>query len=233
MMKGVPPRLVLGLVTFVVGLMFMADGAGLLRADSALALWPVGLVALGLVVVLQPDAANRVVGAALIIAGVWLLLDNVGVWSYSFWRTWPYLLIVFGAWVLYRVRRMRDLGGGIVTGFAFLNRVACRPAGGRFEGGEFSAVGGDCAIDLRGVTLEADQTGQATAVIDAFTLFGRIDVRVPAGWDVDNRVLPLLGRSSSPPPVAGASDRTALAAPTVIVQGSAICGSISVSASPR
>jgi predicted membrane protein len=226
----VPPRLVLGMVTVIVGLMFLADSAGMLRADSALALWPVGLLALGLVVVLQPDAANRLVGAVLIIAGVWLLLDNIGVWSYGFWRTWPYLLILFGAWMLYRLRQMRKRGAGIVTGFAFLNRVIRQPTAAGFAGGEFSAVGGECDIDLTEMTIDTGQT-----VIDVFSLFGRIDLCLPAGWSVDNRVLPLLGRSSNPPPAAdgfGASERTGPAGPTVIVQGSAICGSVSVT-SPR
>ena len=62
----VPPQLVLGIVTFILGAVFLADSAGMLSAESAMALWPIGLVALGLIVVLQPDDANRLVGAVLI-----------------------------------------------------------------------------------------------------------------------------------------------------------------------
>jgi hypothetical protein len=129
----VPPRLVLGMVTFVLGALFLADSADLLRADSALAFWPVALLALGLVVVLQPDPANRIVGALLLIAGVWLLLNAVGIWRYRFWQTWPYLLIVFGAWMIYRVYQLREKArrDGWVTGFAFLNSVATPGRAGR------------------------------------------------------------------------------------------------------
>lgn len=218
----VPARLVMGLVTLVLGLVFVADGAGLLRADSMLDVWPIGLVAAGLVVVLQPDMANRVVGAVLLIAGVWLLLNQLGVWSYSFWRTWPYLLILVGAWILYRVREMRawERTTGRLSGFAFLDRVTrFAPAG--FEGGDFSAVGGDCTVDLSQSTIG---TGQDGAVVDAFALFGRIELRVPEGWNVHNRVLPLLGQVQVPPPVAGG--------PTLVVQGSAIGGRVSVAAGP-
>src|SRR4029453_17479953 len=218
----VPPQLVLGLVTFILGAVFLADSAGMLNAESPVSLWPIALVALGLIVVLQPDNANRLVGAVLIIAGVWLLLNNIGLWSYSFWRTWPYLLVIFGAWMLYRVRRMRgwerDSRG---AGFAFLNSLTRRAASGRFEAGEFSAVAGECDIDLGDVTI-AD--GNAETVIDAFVLFGRMTLRVPAGWRVATRILPLRGRVDPVPPPAGAIG------PTVVVQGSAICSKVSVAA---
>jgi hypothetical protein len=218
----VPTRLILGLVTLVLGLVFLADGANLLRADSLLDVWPVGSVAIGLIVVLQPDMANRVVGAVLLIAGVWLLLNHLGVWSYSFWRTWPYLLVVFGAWMLYRVREMRqwEAEAPRLSGFAFLDRVS-RHSGARFEGGDFSAVAGHCVVDLCRVTTGGEPD---TAVIDAFALFGRIELRVPEGWNVDNRVLPLLGQVQVPPPVAGG--------PTIVVQGSAIGGRVSVAVGP-
>ena len=150
----VPPQLVLGMVILLLGLVFLADSADILRADSALSAWPVGLVAVGLIVVLQPDAANRLVGAVLLIAGVWLLLNNVGLWTYSFWRTWPYLLVIFGAWMLYRVRRMREREASTVTGFAFLNSITRQATSAPLEAGEFSAVGGECHIDLSKATVK-------------------------------------------------------------------------------
>ena len=218
----VPSQLVLGMVIFILGAVFLADSAGMLSAESAISLWPIGLVALGLIVVLQPDDANRLVGAVLIIAGVWLLLDNIGLWSYSFWRTWPYLLMIFGAWMLYRVRRMREWEGeSRVAGFAFLNSLTRQAASTQFEAGEFSAVAGVCDIDLGNVTI-AD--GNAETVIDTFALFGRMTLRVPAGWRVDNRILPLLGRVDTTAAPSGAIG------PTIVVQGSAICSKVSVAA---
>jgi predicted membrane protein len=218
----VPSQLVLGMVIFILGAVFLADSAGMLSAESAISLWPIGLVALGLIVVLQPDDANRLVGAVLIIAGVWLLLDNIGLWSYSFWRTWPYLLMIFGAWMLYRVRRMREWEGeSRVAGFAFLNSLTRQAASTQFEAGEFSAVAGECDIDLGNVTI-AD--GNAETVIDTFALFGRMTLRVPAGWRVDNRILPLLGRVDTTAAPSGAIG------PTIVVQGSAICSKVSVAA---
>ena len=214
----VPVRLVLGMVTFILGALFLADSADLLRADSALAFWPVAIIALALVVVLQPDTGNRMVGAVLLIAGVWLLLNAVDVWTYRFWQTWPYLFVLFGAWMIYRTYQMREREDqdGWVTGFAFLNRIDTRGTSTPIASGDVSAVAGECAIDLRDV-----QAGDGPMIIDVFALFGRIVLQVPAGWRVDTRVLPLLGRVNGVP-------ESAADGPTLIVQGSAIGSSVSV-----
>ena len=217
----VPPRLVLGLVVLLVGLLFLADGNGMLRADSALAAWPVGVIVLGLVVVLQPDPGNRLVGAVLLVAGVWLLLNTVGAWSYSFWRAWPYLLILFGAWILFRVNRMREregTDGRFLGGFAFLAPLS-RSATSRLEAGDFSVVGGDCDVDLHA----ASPAPHAPIVVDLFALAGRVTIRVPTDWRVEARVLPLLGQVRAP-----AGDQNS-AGPVLIVQGSAICSRVSIS----
>jgi hypothetical protein len=226
----VPARLVLGMVTLVLGLLFLADGADLLNAGSAMAFWPVGLVGLGLVVVLQPDPANRLVGAVLITAGIWLLLNNVGLWSYPFIRTWPYLLMIVGVWVLYRVRRLRAWESpDRAAGFAFGETVGKRFAPAAFTAGEFSAVGGRCYVDLTAAAI--DETA-SRAIVDVFAVFGRIELVVPSGWQIDNRVLPLLARVDVPqqgpdgPPEGGPPVRS----PLVIVRGSAICGDIAVAA---
>jgi hypothetical protein len=214
----VPTQLVLGLATLVLGLVFLADSAGMLSADSGLALWPLGIVVAGIIVVLQPDTANRIVGTVLLIAGMWLVLNNIGVWTYSFWRTWPYLLIILGAGMVYRARGLRARDGlEHITGFAFLDTVA-RTAGARFTGGEFSAVAGDCDIDLRQATTGGEN---AVTVIDAFALFGCITLTVPTGWDVDNRVVPMFGRAAAPPASSGSG-------PSVVVHGSAIFGRVFV-----
>ncbi|MGD8330893.1 MAG: DUF5668 domain-containing protein [Acidobacteriota bacterium] len=231
----VRPRLVLGILVLLVGGVLLADQLGAVSAESAAALWPVVLLALGLVMVLQPDTTNRLAGAVLLVAGVWLLCNALGWWSYSFWHTWPYLLVIVGAWLLYRVQLLRDLEGPAdrvagalgrfdarvtdaprVGALAFLNaveRIATTPA---FESGDFHAVLGSCDIDL-------GQTGASgVASVDAFALLGRLVIAVPAGWRVESRLLPLLGRVDNA--CAGADD----APPTVVVHGAAILGRVEI-----
>ncbi len=85
-----------------------------------------------------------------------------------------------------------------------------------FTGGEAIAVMGGCEIDL---TASALAPG---AVIDVLAFWGGIDIRVPRGWQIENRVLPLLG---------GLTDNTAGApegAPRLTLRGSAIMGAVEV-----
>lgn len=231
----VQPRLVLGILVFLIGGVLLADQLGLVSAESATALWPVGVIALGLVMALQPDATNRLTGAVLLVGGVWLLCNALGWWSYSFWRTWPYLLVIFGAWLLYRVQLLRDREGPAgrppgalgrfdarvtdaptVGALAFLNeveRVATAPA---FERGDFHAVLGSCDIDLG----QAKSAGVAS--VDALALMGRLVIAVPVGWHVESRLLPLLGRVDNA--CGGAADAT----PTMVVRGAAILGRVEI-----
>ena len=56
-------------------------------------------------------------------------------------------------------------GESRVAGFAFLNSLTRQAASAQFEAGEFSAVAGECDVDLGDVTI-AD--GNDRDVIDAF-----------------------------------------------------------------
>lgn len=235
----VRPRLVAGIVVFLIGGVFLADQIGALSAESAVALWPVGVVALGLVTVLQPDPINRRVGVVLLLAGVWLLFNAAGWWEYSFWRTWPYLLVILGGWLLYRVHELRDregpadrATGGLgnfdarvsgspwVGALAFLNAVERVASAPELVGGELHAVLGECDVDLS--APRADD-----ALIDAFALLGSVTITVPAGCRVENRVLPILGRvddrSADAPSAPSNDDR-----PAIVVRGAAILGRVEV-----
>ena len=59
----------------------------------------------------------------------------------------------------------------------------------RFHGGEMTSVMGGCTLDLRQATLAP---GEA-ATIDVFALMGGLVLRVPEGWLVDVRAVPIMG----------------------------------------
>jgi len=229
----VRPRLVAGILVFLLGGAFLADQMGGVSAESARALWPIGVIALGLVVVMQSDQVSRLVGALLLVVGVWLLCNNLGFWTYSFWHTWPYLLVLFGAWLLYRVHLLREREGPTgraagalgrfdervsdapaVGALAFLNGVERVATSSAFASGDIHAVFGVCDVDLSATT------GAGPAVIDTFALFGYVAITVPAGSTVDNRVLPLLGR------VDNTCADAAGGAATIVVRGISLLGRV-------
>lgn len=59
----------------------------------------------------------------------------------------------------------------------------------RFRGGEMTSVMGSCTLDLRQARLARGEE----ATIDVFTLMGGLVLRVPPGWMVDVRAVPIMG----------------------------------------
>ena len=240
----VSPRLILGFITFLLGLLFLADATGMASADSGVALWPLGVIAVGLMLTTQPSTANLTTGLILVLAGFWLLFNEFGIWTYSFWDTWPVMLIAFGAWMLYRTHQMRGRAGGEagfdeattaateIGAFAFFSEVDRKTEGQVLASGELSAVLGGCTFDLTNAKL-----GPTPVVIDAFALLGRIEIKVPEGWEVNQRVLPLLGKAtdSRPEPDEPAASPDASSTEStepvfdLVVQGSAIYGVVDIS----
>ena len=229
----VPRGLIPGVVILLVGAVFLADNLGMLDAQTGWAMWPIVVIVAGIVVCLQPSTANRVTGIILIVDGVWLLFNALGIWTYSFWRTWPALLILLGGWMGYRTWYLRRQAGGAAGydepttaaehagAFVFLTRVTRSTAGQLLRSAELSAIGGDCGLDVSNVRRSAEPI-----VVDAFVLGGRIRLAVPADWPVELRVLPLAGRTADTR--AAAPTTMSPISPRLIVQGTAILGVIEV-----
>jgi predicted membrane protein len=57
-----------------------------------------------------------------------------------------------------------------------------------FRGGSVSAVMAGCEIDLRKASIESDE-----AVLNAFALWGGIEIKVPSDWTVESRGVAVMG----------------------------------------
>lgn len=236
----VPPALVLGVLVFFAGAIFLADSLGLSDAHSGWAMWPVALILLGVVVWLQPGTDNRSIGIILLVAGLWLLFNAIGFWSYAFWDAWPAILILLGAWMLYRTGALRRRAGGAdgydrtdtgaerVGAFAFLSQIHRRTTGQRLRTGEAIAIAGDCWFDLTDTAR-----GVGPIVVDVLVIASRVRITAPSTWGVELRVLPVLGRAADgreadAQPDDGATVAAAAAPIDLYVRGTAILGAVEI-----
>lgn len=217
------PRLVLGLGLVLLGILFTCDNMGVLDAGEYLRFWPALLLAFGgLQVLTAAQTSQRVGGAVWAFVGGWLLLDEVGVVRCQLWDLWPLLLVFLGGSFVLRALRPRQAqaeGGDAVHSFALMSGVTRRSSSPAFAGGSLTAVMGGVELDLREARLPP---GGAT--LDAFAMWGGIEIRVPPSWAVEGRVLPLMG---------GFEDSTAPPAPedatgTLVVTGTAIMGGVEI-----
>jgi hypothetical protein len=198
-------------------------------------------------------APGRSSGAIFIVIGIWWLLANLDVLDHDPIDFWPVVLILVGAGILWRaIESARQpampppppplldeaspppfatagTGAGErapasydvdawIHAVGVLGGVGRKCAARDFRGGSVTAIMGGCEIDLRQASIVSGE-----AVIDVFSLWGGIEIRVPRDWLVVSKGVPLLGGfedASTPPP-----------APTgkvLVVRGVAIMGGVEI-----
>ncbi|MGE0640038.1 MAG: LiaF domain-containing protein [Thermoanaerobaculia bacterium] len=223
--RHVTPRLVLGLGIIVFGVLLLLDNLDLLDASRFLRyLFPCVLLGIGATVLGQKNPW----GWFWMLAGGWMLLGALDIVELSFWKLFfPVALVFAGATMVSRglsgARRApantadRDQ---VSNAFAFMSGNERRNDSSAFRGGDLFAFMGGVMLDLR----HAKPTPEG-AVIDAFAMWGGIEIRVPENWRVVSEVVPLLG---------GFEDKTRPAAEPgqvvgrLTVRGVAIMGGIEV-----
>jgi predicted membrane protein len=191
-------HLVFGIVIIIVGVLFTLDNLDLIESDVYLRYWPLGLVAVGIAKLLEARRTNAGLlgGALFVLAGSWLLLDNLGYIDAHLFDFWPVVLVIAGAMIVWhglqgRPTPRRPDGAtdesATIQGIAILSGVTRGSNSSAFRGGELTAFMGGCEIDLRQAAINGE------AVLDVFAMWGGIDIKVPENWTVISRVTPLLG----------------------------------------
>lgn len=219
-------QVILGLLVVGLGLLFLLENLGFIDFRHAIGFWPLVLIACGCVALFgSGPRSGNVAGAVLIGLGLLMILGRMG-FLYISWSTlWPLALIGGGGMVLYRsLGQSRAVQGAlkdahpdnVVDIVAILGGFERRMTTPDFRGGEITAMMGGCALDLR----EADIVKEA--VINVFTVWGGINIRVPPDWTVVLNGTPVMGGFSEKtitPPNPGKR---------LIITGYAIMGGVEV-----
>jgi cell wall-active antibiotic response 4TMS protein YvqF len=211
-------RTTLGMVLIAIGLVLTLDSAGVLRTDGLGRWWPLLLIGVGIVKVRQPrEDGQRAAGVAFLMLGGLFLFTTV----LAIGAAWPLLMVAFGTFLIWQGAEGPVAETVKVSDSPFLSEMVLigvvkrghRPLD--FRGGSVTAVIGGVELDLR----KANLTG--TAYLDVVAFWGGIEVKVPADWTVDARVIPLMGafenKVDSPATPGG---------PRLVVRGHAIMGAV-------
>lgn len=196
------PQIFVGLALILIGTLFALDTLGIAHTERYIGFWPALVIAFGLLKLVQARGGPGFVAAAFwIVVGSWLLIDNLGYEVPDFWEAWPALLVFAGLMLIWQALRRRSEprrsdadSDAKISMLAIMAGVSRRNLSKAFQGGEATAVMGGCEIDLRQATLAPEG-----ATLDIFAFWGGIEIRVPPGWQVDNRLFALM---------AGAEDTT-------------------------
>jgi predicted membrane protein len=220
----IAPQLIIGFLLLVAGVVLLLDNFGVLHAHLVLRYWPTGLMLIGIAVMAQAQrAAGRVSGLVWVFVGGWLLLGNLGILRLNIFDLWPIPIVLIGGYLIWQAihgpetpaDRQRE---SHFSALAVMGGVGRKINSQQFTGGEATALLGGVKIDLHDATIAADE-----AVIDVFAFWGGIELSVPEGWAVINRVVALLG---------GADDRTRpptnAAAKRLIIRGICVMGGVEI-----
>ena len=215
------PRLVIGLTVMAAGGVLLLDQIGLVRADNFLRLWPVILIGIGLAKLTQPPG-NRQGAVVWLVIGTGLLAASLDLIQSR--GLWAFVLMVIGGHMAWRAmsphgrRAAGDDASGALDIFAFMAGVSRGSNSTDFRGGSITAIMGGCELDL----TQASTLPGRRAVIDIFTIWGGIEIKVPTDWEVVNQGMALLG---------GIEDKThhpAEARGQLLITGIAIMGGVEI-----
>ncbi len=240
-------QVVLGLLVIGMGVLFLLDNLDILDFRHAVGFWPLALIVAGAVSLTGMSGngprSSGYVGSVLIGLGVLMILSRLGILYVSWGTLWPLVMIALGGLVLYRslgpgrVRRVSlDKGGAaglqvddggaasssssgaddLVDIVAVLGGFERRLVTRDFRGGEITAIMGGCMLDLRDASIVRE------AVINVFTIWGGINIKVPPDWTVILNGTPVMG---------GFSEKTATppdGSKRLVIRGYAVMGGVEV-----
>lgn len=94
-----------------------------------------------------------------------------------------------------------------------------------FQSGSLTSVIGRSVLDLRRASLAPG----AEALVDVFALMGGVEIRVPEGWTVDTRTIPVFGGvHDNRRHAAIDNDNPAVAAPRLVLHGVVMMGGLEI-----
>ena len=220
-------QVVLGLLVVGMGVLFLLDNLDILNFRHAIGFWPLVFIVAGCAALFGngPRSGNYL-GAVLLAVGLLMILGRMGYFFISWSTLWPLVMIALGGLVLYRslgpgrvARPAAAAGAGadsVVDIVAVLGGFERRVSTPDFRGGEITAVMGGCALDLREASIVKE------AVINVFTIWGGINIKVPPDWTVVLNGTPVMGgfaeKTATPP------DRSK----RLVIRGYAIMGGVEI-----
>ena len=222
-------QMAIGVAVIVIGLLFLVDNLGWIDLDFRRHLLPLALIFFGTLKLMQTrTSSGRLIGGGLIAGGCVIFLRRFGILDISWQSLWPVLLIVFGIAVVFKSGTGRSgfkqAGPKVDNEFdqmevditSFMGAFKRRIITADFRGGEITALMGGCDLDLRQSSINGE------AVLNVFSLFGGVTIKVPVDWTVVLQGTPIMGgfeEKTVPPATPGK---------VLYVRGYAIMGGLEV-----
>ena len=212
-------RIITGLMVLSVGVAFFISNLGGYNFGEMFAIWWPSLLVVAGVILLIDNYKNYLWAIILIGFGGLYQLNRLDIIEANPWHfLWPTIIIAVGLSILLRQSGKRPVDSKNSHNIsAILSGADVKSGADDYSGGNITAIMGVAKLDLHNATIKNDAT------LDIFGLMGSIELIVPRGVTVVNRVAYLMG---------GIEDRSdsseSKKGPTLTLVGSATMASIEV-----
>lgn len=221
----ITPRLIVGIGILAIGLLWTLDNLDILESEPITRWWPALLIVIGGVQLLD-RRTNKVGPVVLIAIGTVLVLRRLRWVDFDLGDLIPIGIALLGAKLIWEAltRRSRKLPiagdpHAEIHAFAMMAGVKRQSTASDFRGGDANAIMGGVELDLRNAHIADGQE----AILDAFAMWGGVEIFVPPHWRVVGNVLPIMGAFvDKTTPAAGN------AGPVLHVRGTVVMGGIEV-----
>jgi len=220
---SITPRLIVGLTVLVLGVLWTLDSMGYIESSQYTRYWPAALILIGATRFMEPRASKSS-GFALMVFGALLLFATVSHLHFRLHHLIPAAIALLGAKLVWDALGRRNLASGaddpnaVIHSFAMMAGIHHQSTSPSFRGGDVNAIMGGVELDLRNAQMKDGEE----AVIDAFALWGGIEITVPENWRVVGQVMPLLGGFENKARSTGGNG------PVLIIKGAAVMGAVEV-----
>lgn len=224
-------RLTTGGIIVLIGLLLLLTTTNVIEMRSVWEWIPLLFVLLGVWALVGSQFRNLVGPVMIIAIAGAFFARNVGIITDDAAGTWwPLFVVLFGVLVIIsRSRRRQRLeldGYGAAreaTAVAVFGSDKRRLTTDQFTGAELVAVFGDAGLDLRDATIRA-----RPAIVEAVSVFGDTEIRVPNDWDVRVETLTIFGEFVDRRPRQG-DGRRDHDDPELVVTGVSFFGDVEIS----
>ena len=220
--------MIAGLIIIAVGAILLLNQLGIFPRGIVVHFWPVVLIVVGLIKVFdRRERGEWLAGACLIVGGVLLQTNSLGITHITLSQAWPMFIIVVGLMVVAHALSGKACGGPVSTTDADLDSFYIFGGGERnvnakdFRSARLFAVFGGYEVDLSRAEMAGNE-----AYVEANAVFGGGEIRVPLNWKVVLQGMGVFG---------GYNDKTqhvqtdaSVPAKTLYVRGVAVFGGIEV-----
>lgn len=219
-----------GGILALLGLAFLLDNMGYISINHLWRFWPLLMVLVGIFHATSRD--RRLWGFFLIVGGVLLQLNQLGIAYFGWAQFWPMVLIAIGLLVMWgsfgwsRKPASSSVAGGdprtTLNEAVVFGGLERRMTSQDFQGGDITAIFGGVELDLTEAQIQGTE---ATLAITA--IFGGVELRIPVGWQIAFRGAPIFGGIEDKTRTPRVNDPTSTLK-TLVITGAVIFGGLEI-----